>query len=78
MKVLLDENTPTVLKSALVEAGFDCIRVQELSWDGKRNGELLALAESNFDVFVTLDTNLEFLQNLRNRSLGFVVIRLRL
>lgn len=78
MKVLLDENTPIVLKSALIETGFDCVRVQDLSWDGKRNGELLGLAESNFDAFVTLDTNLEFQQNLGNRSLGFVVMKLRL
>jgi predicted nuclease of predicted toxin-antitoxin system len=60
MKILLDENAPIVLKARLSDYGHECSRVQDLGWDGKKNGELLALADLNFDVFVTLDSNLEY------------------
>lgn len=39
--------------------GHDCSTVQEAGWAGKRNGELLGLAEHAFDLFLTLDKNLK-------------------
>src|SRR5258708_7990238 len=35
---------------------------------GKHNGELLNLAETAFDVLVTVDTNLRYQQNLAGRK----------
>lgn len=47
----------------------------ELGWATLKNGELLAVAESNgFDVFVTTDTNLAYQQNLSNRKIAIVVL----
>ena len=47
----------------------------ELGWSTLKNGELLAAAESNgFEVFVTTDTNLAYLQNLSNRKIAIVVL----
>jgi hypothetical protein len=41
-------------------SAWPCLAVQEAGWSGKRNGELLTLAQSKFDVLVTLDTNLRY------------------
>ncbi len=77
MKVLIDECAPRALKHFLSAHGHECLTVQEAGWSGKENGELLALAESAFDVLVTLDTNLRFQQNLAARRVGIVVIHAR-
>lgn len=74
MRVLIDECAPRALKSSLMEHGHDCRTVQESGWAGKENGELLDLAEAEFDVFVTLDTNLRYQQNLTGRRIAVVVI----
>ena len=49
--------------------------VREQGWDGKKNGALLRAAELEFDVFVTMDRNLPFQQNLKVLHLAVVVIR---
>ena len=36
------------------------VTVTENGWSGFKNGELLALAEAEFDVFLTVDQNLSF------------------
>jgi len=43
------------------------------TWDGVKNGTLLNLAESVFDIFLTADKNLPYQQNLSNIQLGIVV-----
>jgi hypothetical protein len=35
-----------------------------MGWTTIRNGELLALAAAEFDIFVTVDRNLSFQQHL--------------
>jgi predicted nuclease of predicted toxin-antitoxin system len=75
MKVLIDECAPRALKHSLAARGHQCLTVQEAGWAGKQNGELLRLAEGGFDVLVTLDTNLQYQQNLTRRKIAIVVIR---
>ena len=41
----------------------------------KVNGALLALASQQFDVFVTVDRNLAFQQNLEGLSIAVIVLR---
>jgi predicted nuclease of predicted toxin-antitoxin system len=77
MKVLVDECTPRALKSFLSKHGHESLTVQEAGWSGKENGELLALAEAEFDVLVTLDTNLRYQQNFAGRRIAIVIIRAR-
>ena len=72
MRVLLDEYLPRRLKARLV--GHQCATVPEMGWAGKRNGELLRLAEGHFDVFITADRNLSFQQNVAGREIGVVVL----
>ena len=58
--------------------GHDCHTAPELGLAGKKNGELLSIAEARgFEVFVSLDQGFEYQQNLRNRNLGVVLIRSR-
>jgi predicted nuclease of predicted toxin-antitoxin system len=62
------------LKSFLSKHGHESLTVQEAGWSGKENGELLALAEAEFDVLVTLDTNLRYQQNLTGRRIAILVL----
>ena len=71
-RVLLDECLPRDLKNLLRD--HDVTTVQEAGWASTRNGELLALATPRFDVFVTVDRNLSFQQNLSNLEIAVVVL----
>ena len=46
-----------------------------MGWTTVVNGRLLALAAEQFDVFVTVDRNLSFQQNLVGFSIAVVVLR---
>jgi hypothetical protein len=73
MKLLLDECVPRKLRNYL--PGIECQTVPEAGLAGKKNGELLSLAErGGFQVFLTVDRGIEYEQNLRNRAIGVVVI----
>ncbi len=72
MNILLDECTPRTVKQRLT--GRNISTVQEMGWAGIKNGELLALAEGQFAVFVTTDKNLRHQQNLQGRQLAIVLL----
>jgi hypothetical protein len=72
MKILLDECPPRKLKREFT--GHEVRTVPEMGWAGVKNGELMKRAEVEFDLFVTIDGNLEHQQNLRNRALAVVVL----
>lgn len=46
-----------------------------MGWSSRKNGELLALAATAFDAFITVDRNLSFQQNLSAVPLAIVVLR---
>lgn len=75
MRILLDENFPVDFANLL--AGHEIITIHRLGWSGIKNGELLRRARNVCDVFVTLDRNLEFQQNVKVLSFGVVVVRAR-
>ena len=62
MRILLDECLPRRLKRDL--PGHEVRTVPELGWASKQNGDLLALAEGKFDVFLTVDRNLSLQQDV--------------
>jgi uncharacterized protein DUF5615 len=69
MKVLLDECVPRKLRLELTEHAV--LTVTEHGWSGIKNGKLLALAETEFEVFLTVDQNLPVSaepQSLQHRS----------
>ncbi len=73
MRVLLDEFIPRKLKADLV--GHECQTVPEAGWAGKKNGELLTLAEGSFDVFLTLDKGVQYQQNLSGRGIAVLIVK---
>src|SRR5438105_13751890 len=75
VKVLLDECVHRKMKRALV--GHEVFTVADMKWDGIKNGKLLALAATNFEVFITIDKNLQFQQNLSTFPLAVIVIHSR-
>ena len=55
--------------------GHEVVTAHERGWSMMKNGELLAAAQAErFDVLVTTDTNLQYQQNLRSRTVAFVVL----
>ena len=53
-------------------AGHGCFTAQQMGWGGVKNGELLRLADQDFDLFVTSDQNLRYQQNLSGRRLAIL------
>ncbi len=72
MKVLLDECVDARFAPHVV--GFDTQTVLSKGWSGISNGKLLALAQAEFDVFVTVDKNLSFQQHLPKFSIAVIPI----
>ena len=77
MRILLDENFPVDFAELLVGNEVAVTHVHSLGWSGIKNGELLRRAYSVCEVFVTLDRNLEFQQNIKVLPFGIVVVCVR-
>lgn len=75
MRVLLDGNVPSKLARLL--SGHDARTIHQEGWSNLSNGALLDAAGRRYDVFLTLDQNLSYQQNLRDRPLAVVVLRAR-
>ena len=72
MRILLDECVDRRLARDLV--GHEVKTVPQMGWATIKNGELLALAEQQFDVFVTVDSNLSFQQNLPRFNMAVMIL----
>ena len=72
MKVLLDECVPKALSALL--PGHDVITVPRMGWSSLKNGALIAIADPLFDVFVTIDKNLRYQQNLTRIRMSIVLL----
>ena len=72
MRILLDEPVPRRLGAAL--ASHEVTTVPKCGWAGIKNGKLLELAATKFDVFLTTDQNIEFQQNLSALPIAILVI----
>ena len=59
MKAVLDECVDWRLARDII--GHDVKTARQMGWTTIKNGELLALAGEQFEVFVTVDRNLSFL-----------------
>ena len=75
MRILLDECVDRRLAGEI--EGHDVKTVPEVGWAALKNGDLLARAESSFEVFVTVDRNLPFQQDLTRFAIAVVVLRAR-
>jgi len=59
MKILLDENAPVDLLPVLRADGHVAESVNFLGWKGLRNGDLLAKARADYDLFMTRDKDFD-------------------
>lgn len=72
MMILLDESLPIRFADELT--GYNVSTVTEEGWSGKKNGELLKLAASKFDVFITADQNLQYQVNLLRAKIRIIIL----
>jgi len=54
--------------------GHEVRTVAELGWAGVKNGELLRLAATAFDVLITVDRNFEYQQSFKDVALAVIVV----
>ena len=73
MKVLVDECIDWRLAREIV--GHEVKTARQMGWSTIKNGELLKLAEKEFQVFVTVDRNLSFQQNVPAFAIAVIVLR---
>jgi predicted nuclease of predicted toxin-antitoxin system len=70
MKILLDECVPWPMHKFLT--GHECSTAQQHGWGGIKNGDLMQLAEKEFDLFITSDQNIRYQQNLAGRQIAIL------
>jgi predicted nuclease of predicted toxin-antitoxin system len=75
VKLLLDECVDRRLTRDLV--GHSVSTVPRRGWAGIKNGELLALAEKEFDMFITVDRKLSTQQDLTKFGIPVLLLRSR-
>jgi predicted nuclease of predicted toxin-antitoxin system len=68
VRILLDECVPWPMRHLL--SAHQCTNVQKQGWKGTKNGALLALAASEFDLFITSDQNIRYQQNLLGSTIA--------
>jgi len=72
MKILLDECLPRQLRHDLPD--HDVTTVAAMGWAGTKNGALLRLAASDFDVFITIDRNIAYQQRLQMPNMAVILL----
>ncbi len=73
MRLLLDECVDRHFAETL--SGHDVKTVPQMGWAALKNGDLLARAEQEFDVFITVDRALPSQQNLSKRKIALLIIQ---
>ena len=72
MRIILDECLPRRLVRDLQH--YTVTTVPRQGWAGRKNGDLLRLIIPEFDVFITLDSNLVHQQNLAGVDLCIITL----
>lgn len=72
MRILLDACVPLPLWRFLRHHSVE--HANRCGWREVKNGELLALAEAEFSLFITSDQNLSYQQNLTGRRLAILAL----
>jgi len=74
MKVLLDENIDVRFKKYFTEH-HEIYTVNDMNWNGIKNGELLKLIEQfNFDCWIVVDKNIPYQQNISKLPCLIIVL----
>jgi predicted nuclease of predicted toxin-antitoxin system len=75
VKILIDECLPDELKESFAAMGHECETVRRAGYGSKKNGELLVLAEDQWDVLLTSDRNIKYQQNMTGRRISILIPR---
>jgi hypothetical protein len=75
VNVFLDECIDWRLARDIV--GHNVKTAHQRGWAAIKNGELLLLASEHFDVFITVDRNLSFQQNLGSLTVAVIILQAR-
>ncbi|HEY2035008.1 MAG TPA: DUF5615 family PIN-like protein [Rhizomicrobium sp.] len=73
MRIFLDECVDRRYAREL--SGHDVKTAYQMQWAGIKNGALLSLVSKEFDVFVTVDRNLSYQQNLSGVPVAVIVLK---
>jgi predicted nuclease of predicted toxin-antitoxin system len=73
VRILLDECVPARLVRAFPDHAVQS--VTQIGWRSSKDGPPLEFAQGRFDVFVTVDRQLEKQNDLGKLKLGFVIAR---
>jgi len=73
MKLLLDECLPRRLENSFAE--YEISTVPKMGWAGIKNGQLLRIAQTEFDVLLTHDSSLQYQQELSNYQIAVIAFR---
>lgn len=73
MRVLIDACLPVGLQQHIPLDQIATVRGQ--GWQRLRNGDLLARAQHEFDVLITMDRSIPSQQHLARYSIGLIIIR---
>jgi predicted nuclease of predicted toxin-antitoxin system len=75
VKLLLDEMLDYRLARPLSARSHQCVSVKMTGLNGLSNGELLNAAERlGYNVLVTLDQNIEYQTNLKDRKIAILTV----
>ena len=72
MRILLDHCVPRRFGRLLV--GHEVQTTYDMGWAALSNGILLAQARERFDIFITVDQNIQYQQNLSALVMPVIVI----
>src|SRR3981189_1243020 len=75
MKILIDECLPDELKESVAAMGHECQTVRRAGYGSKKNGELLRLADCEWDVMLISDRNIKYQQNITGRRISILILR---
>ena len=70
MRILVDECVPRQIVRFFPD--HEVRTVPEVGWSGIKNGELIKLADTHYDIFITSDRNLRCQQNLKDRKITII------
>lgn len=76
MNILFDENFPRPLRRFFLPE-HQVTTVQKMEWLEAENGDLLAIAEAEFDVLLSTDKGIKYQQNFTGRNIAVITLRAR-
>lgn len=74
MRTLLDENVPAELSASF--QALKAVHIEEIGRKGTKNGELLSIARSAYELLITFDQGLPHQHSHKGQKLRILVLRL--